>query len=67
MIELSRATWQKSTRSQQSGQCVELARTDGLIAIRDSKEPAGPVLLFTTVDFAVFLEGATNGEFDGLR
>jgi hypothetical protein len=65
VIDLRRAMWRKSTRSQQSGQCVELARIDGLVGIRDSKEPDGPVLVFTTIDFAAFLEAATNGEFDG--
>lgn len=66
MIDFSRATWRKSTRSQQSGQCVELARIDAWIGLRDSKEPDGPVLVFTAEEFAAFLDGAVKGEFDDL-
>jgi Domain of unknown function (DUF397) len=66
VIDFSRATWRKSTRSQQSGQCVELARVAGMIGVRDSKDPDGPVLVFTAEEFAAFLDGAANGEFDDL-
>jgi hypothetical protein len=66
VIDFSRATWRKSTRSQQSGQCVELARIDGIIGVRDSKKPDGPVLVFTVEEFAAFLDGAVKGEFDDL-
>lgn len=66
MIDFSRATWRKSTRSQQSGQCVELAKVDGVIGVRDSKEPNGPILVFTVEEIAAFLDGATKGEFDDL-
>ncbi|MBA9002849.1 DUF397 domain-containing protein [Thermomonospora cellulosilytica] len=45
---LANATWRKSTRSQGStGNCVELARLPGTLAIRDSKNPNGPILLLT--------------------
>lgn len=67
MIDFSHSTWQKSTRSQQSGQCVELARTDGWIGLRDSKEPGGPVLVFTAEEFATFLDGVVKNEFDDLH
>lgn len=66
MIDFSRATWRKSTRSQQSGQCVELARAGGWVGLRDSKEPDGPILVFTAEEFAAFLDGAVKGEFDDL-
>lgn len=66
MIDFSRATWRKSTKSQQSGQCVEMAKVEGAIGVRDSKEPNGPILVFTVEEFAAFLDGATNGEFDDL-
>ncbi|MET7424341.1 DUF397 domain-containing protein [Dactylosporangium sp. NPDC005555] len=66
MIDFSRATWRKSTKSQQNGQCVELARVGGVIGVRDSKEPDGPVLAFTVEEFASFLDGAAKGEFDDL-
>lgn len=40
-VPQSSVTWRKSTRSQTQGACVELANTG---AVRDSKNPAGPVL-----------------------
>ncbi|MDG4793041.1 MULTISPECIES: DUF397 domain-containing protein [Micromonospora] len=66
MIDFSRAVWRKSTRTQQSGQCVEVARVGEVIGVRDSKDPDGPVLAFTTGEFAAFLDGAAKGEFDDL-
>jgi hypothetical protein len=47
-------------------QCVELAAIDGSIAVRDSKDPAGPVLHFTRGEMLAFLQGAKAGEFDDL-
>ncbi|GAB3849120.1 DUF397 domain-containing protein [Micromonospora andamanensis] len=66
MIDFSHAIWRKSTRTQQSGQCVEVARVGEVIGVRDSKDPDGPVLAFTTGVFAAFLDGAAKGEFDDL-
>ena len=44
--DLSRAEWQKSSYSSQSGNCVEVARNlPGLVAIRDSKERGGARLV----------------------
>ncbi|MEU1251584.1 DUF397 domain-containing protein [Micromonospora arida] len=47
-MELTGARWRKSTRSNGSGgNCVEVAgNLPGLVAVRDSKDPTGPVLLF---------------------
>jgi hypothetical protein len=64
--ELSGLNWRKAQASVNNGQCVELARTGGLIAIRDSKNPAGPVLRYTPAEWRAFLDGAKNGEFDDL-
>jgi hypothetical protein len=61
--DLSGAKWRKSTRSGGSGnQCVEVAGLSDTIAVRDSKNPDGPVLLFGVSDFAAFLRtaGATG-------
>ncbi|MBB4705705.1 DUF397 domain-containing protein [Sphaerisporangium siamense] len=44
--------------------CVEVAIVDGLIAVRDSKDPANPALLYTESEWQVFIDGAKNGEFD---
>jgi hypothetical protein len=46
-IDLSRAEWRKSSHSGQDGNCVEVARNlPGLVAVRDSKDASGPVLVF---------------------
>jgi hypothetical protein len=56
--------WRKSTRSGGNGQCVEARRdTDGAVQVRDSKDPAGPVLTFTADGWTAFLDGARRGEF----
>jgi hypothetical protein len=58
--------WLKARSSTANGQCVEIASAAGNIAIRDSKDPDGPVLVYTTSEFRAFLDGARNGEFDAL-
>ncbi|HEY7144853.1 MAG TPA: DUF397 domain-containing protein [Streptosporangiaceae bacterium] len=56
--------WRKAQRSIGNGACVEVAPIDGMIAVRDSKDPDGAVLRYTTAEFHAFLDGARNGEFD---
>lgn len=60
--------WRKASTSTGNGQCVELAEMpQGRgIAVRDSKDPHGPVLSFTRGELAAFLDGAKAGEFDDL-
>lgn len=58
--------WRRSQLSVNNGQCLELARAEGMIAIRDSKDPSGPVLMYTPAEFHAFLDGAKKGEFDDL-
>ncbi|MBB4772077.1 DUF397 domain-containing protein [Actinomadura welshii] len=42
------AKWRKSTyTTSNGGNCVELADAAGVVAVRDSKDPGGPVLLVT--------------------
>ena len=49
--------WHKSSHSSASGQCVEVAPVAGTIAVRDSKNPAGPELIFTRPAWVAFVEG----------
>jgi Domain of unknown function (DUF397) len=58
--------WRKAKSSVGNGACVELASMDGMVAIRDSKDPAGPVLRYTRAEWHAFLDGAKKGEFDDL-
>ncbi len=65
--ELGDACWQKSCHSNPNGECVELAAlATGEIAMRNSRFPAGPVLLYTQAEITAFLAGAKDGEFDHL-
>ncbi|HVF14304.1 MAG TPA: DUF397 domain-containing protein [Acidimicrobiales bacterium] len=44
--------------------CVAVAMGDGLIGVRDSKNPDGPVLLFNDKEWRAFLNGVKAGEFE---
>ncbi len=54
-MDLTTARWRKSTRSGTASNCVELARTDEAAAVRDSKNPTGPTLAFSSKALATFL------------
>ncbi|WP_425445806.1 DUF397 domain-containing protein [Umezawaea tangerina] len=62
---LAGATWRKSAYSGALGNCVELAELAGdVVAVRNSRFPAGPALVYTRAEITAFLAGAKNGEFD---
>lgn len=63
-INTSRAAWRKSSRSQANGACVEVATIDDGVAVRDSKNPGGAILVFAYADWSAFVEGVRDGEFD---
>jgi hypothetical protein len=63
MMDLSTARWRKSSYSGVNG-CVEVAVVGDRVAIRDSKDRGGPVLLFTSDAWEAFLAGARDREFD---
>ncbi|PWR09489.1 DUF397 domain-containing protein [Micromonospora acroterricola] len=58
-MELIGATWRKSTRSGTQGDCVEVAdNLVGVVGVRDSKDPAGPVLTFDPHSWRAFVISA---------
>ncbi|MEH0844937.1 DUF397 domain-containing protein [Micromonospora sp. CPCC 205711] len=57
MTDLTGAIWRKSTRSGgNGGDCVEVAdNLPGIVAVRDSKDPAGAMLVFTPSAWSTFV------------
>ena len=66
MADLTGAEWHKSSRSGgNGGDCVEVAgNLPGIVAVRDTKDPAGATLVFTHAEWRAFLAGVRDGEFD---
>lgn len=63
--QLQDVTWRKSKRSGAVGNCVEIAElANGEIAMRNSRFPSGPALIYTQAEIAAFVAGAKDGEFD---
>lgn len=61
------AAWQKARRSNSQGACVEMARlSDGSIAVRNSRFPSGPALVYTQAEIDALVLGAKDGDFDNL-
>jgi hypothetical protein len=55
-VDLAKAVWRKSTRSSGNGAYV--------VAVRDSKDRGGPVHVFTPREWAAFVGGVLDGEFE---
>ena len=66
--DLPRVAWQHSARSNSGGSCVEIAALpDGSgVAVRNSRDPAGPALIYTPEEVAAFILGVRDGDFDNL-
>lgn len=56
--------WRRSRRSGLQGNCVELRDAPDAIVVRDSKDPGGPKLMFSRLDFRTFAEDAKVGKHD---
>jgi hypothetical protein len=61
--DLSKAQWFKSTYTTVN-ECVEVAFVEGVVAVRDSKDPTGPALIFTEGEWNAFTKGSKEGQFD---
>ncbi len=67
-VDLSGAKWFKSTKSDATRDCVEVAFLDGgMVGVRDSKNPTGPALVFTPGEWDAFAGGVRDGEFGRSR
>lgn len=67
-LDLTNASWRKSTRSATNGQCVEVAEVASTVAVRDSKHAVGsdyPVLTLAPLAWAGFLADVRSGRLDG--
>ncbi|GGZ12833.1 MULTISPECIES: DUF397 domain-containing protein [Streptomyces] len=65
--ELHGVVWQKSRHSNSQGSCVEFAKLPGgSVAMRNSRHPEGPALVYTPAEIEAMLLGVKDGEFDHL-
>ena len=64
-IDLSNATWRKSSYSNpDGGQCIEVCDDfTGLVPVRDSKDPQGPALVFPAESWTAFVSAVKEGRF----
>jgi hypothetical protein len=68
VAQLPPVRWQKSGRSNPSGNCVEVAELPGGrgVAVRNSRDPDGPALIYTLEEIVAFILGVRDGDFDNL-
>ena len=65
--QLQGVFWQKSGRSGPNGNCVECAALpNGKVAMRNSRDPEGPALIYTPDEIEAFILGVRDGDFDTL-
>ena len=63
--DLPRAIWRTSSHSGGNGNCVQVAANlPGIIAVRDSKNPAGPELIFSPPSWSAFTTAVRAGNLD---
>jgi hypothetical protein len=65
--DLEGAAWRKSQRSNSQGACVEIARIGTeTVAMRNSRDPHGPALIYQRADIVTLMNGLRSGEFNDL-
>ncbi|MFF7726483.1 DUF397 domain-containing protein [Streptomyces sp. NPDC008001] len=65
--DLGGVVWRKSRHSNSQGSCVEFAKLPGGgVAVRNSRHPDGPALVYTPAEIDAMLRGIKDGEFDYL-
>jgi hypothetical protein len=65
IANLDALQWRTASISAGSN-CVEVAPYQGMVAVRNSREPEGVVLMYTADEWSAFVDGAKKGEFDAL-
>ena len=67
-IDLGDVTWRKSARSGPQGNCVEFAEIEvgGRVAVRNSRDPHGPALVYSRAEIHALIQGTKDGDFDHL-
>jgi hypothetical protein len=61
-----RCSWRKAQSSIGNGACIEVTWLNGMVAVRNSRDPGGPVLMYTAAEWRAFVDGVKKGEFDDL-
>jgi hypothetical protein len=65
--DLGAVVWRRSSTSNATGECVEFAVLDGgHVAVRNSRDPQGPALVYTPAEISAFVDGVKAGEFDDM-
>jgi hypothetical protein len=62
---LGNLSW-RVARKCNGGNCIRVAPSADMIVIGDSKNPDGPLLSYSRAEWAAFVEGIRQGDFDDL-
>ncbi|MGY5133999.1 DUF397 domain-containing protein [Streptomyces nigrescens] len=66
-VDLSKAHWLKSSRSNgDGGYCVEVANLPGIVPVRDSKDPEGPAIIFPATAWSAFVTAVKDTGLPGV-